>query len=381
MATTTIRKEFIPATEVQTLKNYSNKVKKYLPNFNVTFSEPFDEVFRHTMFIKDEEGHNRVTTFKQTHRVVEIEITQPFTEWELLASYIDGTFISNSTTKIEYANKNHGHDYGKCDCCNHKTRNSHVVRNKNTNEELQVGGECLKKFGLKDIAWLTKFNAELNRTIDLIGTSDGEGNYIIYQEKKTWMKGSYPTANVIAAAIEVYNSKPKWEKGVTMNTILNKVEKMDEEQQTSDEVKEVLDFCSRIEVKGTWDDFNDNMKRLSNNYYTKVESFVFAFFAKKNLEDKKRLDAQPKPDFEENDYIHIVGKIINTKYISTIYGVAEVNRIVSNKGFVFERMGKVNRDENGNVDIYTISEGNFKGVTYLGRCTKNPKKGITYKEA
>lgn len=156
---------FIPADAVRSFEMFANKVKRNVKGFDYTIGHPYKKVFHHGVINPD----GTCDRFKKVfHEVCDVTIIEPEEkDWRLIATYKNNIFLPNDPTKeIVYKNPKHGEDYDKCDHCGHWCKNSYVIKNIKTGEELQVGCECVKKFGITSFDYLSRFNRELYSIYD-----------------------------------------------------------------------------------------------------------------------------------------------------------------------------------------------------------------------
>lgn len=154
-------KTFIPSESVDAFKKFAEKTKRNVEGFDYTISNPRKKLFRHAV-VED----CQTIIGKYWHDICDLTINMPDeSNWRLLATYKNGAFTPADTTKeLVFKIKEHGADYGKCDLCGHWCNNAYVIENTQTGDELQVGCECIKKFGLKYIDFLSDFTRKLYET-------------------------------------------------------------------------------------------------------------------------------------------------------------------------------------------------------------------------
>ena len=152
---------FIPSDLVNSLKKFADKTKKNVEGFTYSVGKPYEKLFRHPVIEENGMAGHCVKAF---HEVCDLVINMPDeSDWRLIATYMDGAFTPADPTKeLIFNNLAHGADYGKCDLCGHWCKNTYVVENVKTGEELQVGCECIKKFGIEGFGFLSDFLEYLN---------------------------------------------------------------------------------------------------------------------------------------------------------------------------------------------------------------------------
>ena len=144
-------KTFIPSELVDAFKKFAEKTKRNVEGFDYSISNPRKKLFRHA----EVEDYQTIIG-KYWHDICDLTINMPDeSNWRLMATYKNGAFTPADTTKeLVFKIKEHGANYGKCDLCGHWCNNAYVIENTQTGDELQVGCECIKKFGLKYIYFL-----------------------------------------------------------------------------------------------------------------------------------------------------------------------------------------------------------------------------------
>lgn len=179
---------FIPSDSVASFKKFANKTKKNVEGFSYAIGEPYMKVFLHPVI---EEDGMRGRAVKAFHEVCDLTINMPEeNNWKLVCTFKDGSFTPvDSSKELVFKIPAHGHDYDRCDVCGHWCKNSYVIENIVTGDELQVGCECVKKFGIKSFDYLSKFTSELHKLYDYsLSYSTGEDD----DELKMW--GGNPNA-------------------------------------------------------------------------------------------------------------------------------------------------------------------------------------------
>lgn len=377
-------KTFIPSDLVDSLKKFADKTQKNVEGFTYSVGKPYQKLFQH--HIINEYGASGGVS-RVFHEVCDLTVNMPDeSDWRLVATYMDGAFTPADPTKeLIFKNPAHGADYGKCDFCGHWCKNAYVVENVKTGEELQVGCECIKKFGLKGFGFLSDFTRKLYELYDYrisYATDDEFGDIEKWGGRKdSSYKNAILKSDLIMAAKAQYDICPVYKKGTKVehvryrsatldgiDTILNsKKFKIDEAY-----VKAVCEFGAKIQPKT---EFEEDMLAVAKNFYCFQEQDVYAFFLVKAYEDSLK----PELSVQKGNQVKVCGKIIQKRFEESYYGVMEINTILTDKGIECERYGKVPTiEENGikRTTFYALVKGVFNGKISLDRATKNPKKGI-----
>lgn len=375
---------FIPSDLVDSLKKFADKTQKNVEGFTYSVGKPYEKLFYHPVINKEGIGGQRIEVF---HEVCDLTIDIPEQSgWRLLATYKDDAFTPADPTKeLIFKNPAHGADYGKCDFCGHWCKNAYVVENVKTGEELQVGCECIKKFGINDMYYISDFIKKLYELYDYrisYATDDEFGDIEKWGGRKdSSYKNAILKSDLIMAAKAQYDICPVYKKGTKVehvryrsatldgiDTILNsKKFKVDEAY-----VKAVCEFGAKIQPKT---EFEEDMLAVTKNFYCFQEQDVYAFFLVKAYEDSLK----PELSIQKGNQVKVCGKIIQKRFEESYYGVMEINTILTDKGIECERYGKVPTiEENGikRTTFYALVKGVFNGKISLDRATRNPKKGI-----
>lgn len=375
---------FIPSDLVDSLKKFTDKTQKNVEGFAYSVGKPYQKLFQHPVI--NENGISGGVS-KVFHEVCDLIVNMPDeSDWRLIATYMDGAFIPADPTKeLIFKNPAHGADYGKCDFCGHWCKNAYVVENVKTGEELQVGCECIKKFGIKGFGFLSDFTRKLYELYDYrmsYATDDEFGDIEKWGGRKdSSYKNAILKSDLIMAAKAQYDICPVYKKGTKVehvryrsatldgiDTILNsKKFKVDEAY-----VKAVCEFGAKIQPKT---EFEEDMLAVAKNFYCFQEQDVYAFFLVKAYEDSLK----PELSIQKGNQVKVCGKIIQKRFEESYFGMMEINTILTDKGIECERYGKVPTiEENGikRTTFYALVKGVFNGKISLDRATKNPKKGI-----
>lgn len=377
-------KTFLPAEEVDSFKKFANKTKKNVEGFDYTIGKPYEKVFRHSVINDD---GSRGKDIKAFHTVCKLDVTIPDEkDWRLVSTYKDGAFTpADPTKKLVYKNKAHGADYGKCDVCGHACINSYVIENVKTGEELQVGCECVKKFGLKGMGFISDFTRKLYEIYDYrinYATDDEYGDMLDWGGKKkdvSYKDARLKSEMIMAAKVE-YDKCPVWSKaekkdGVyrpsqTAYNIEARMNATDGINVDESYVKKVCDYALR---KNAESEFEVEMQKVARDYYVYTGQIVYAFFMVRNYEESLK-----KINVEKGMQVKVIGKVIQKRYEESYYGVMCINTILTDKGVTCERVGKIpyTTPDEKNTEFYSIVKSVYHGKVYLERATKNPKKGL-----
>lgn len=375
---------FIPSDLVGSLKKFADKTQKNVEGFTYSVGKPYEKLFYHPVINKEGIGGQRIEVF---HEVCDLTIDIPEQSgWRLLATYKDDAFTPADPTKeLIFKNPAHGADYGKCDFCGHWCKNAYVVEDVKTGEELQVGCECIKKFGINDMYYISDFTKKLYELYDYrmsYATDDEFGDIEKWGGRKdSSYKNAILKSDLIMAAKAQYDICPVYKKGTkvehvryrsatldSIDSILNsKKFKVDEAY-----VKAVCEFGAKIQPKT---EFEEDMLAVAKNFYCYQGQEVYAFFLVKAYED----NLKPELSVQKGNQVKVCGKIIQKRFEESYFGMMEINTILTDKGIECERYGKVPTIEKNGIKrttFYALVKGVFNGKISLDRATKNPKKGI-----
>lgn len=373
-------KTFIPSESVDAFKKFAEKTKRNVEGFDYTISNPRKKLFRHA---EVEDGHTIIG--KYWHAICDLTINMPDeTNWRLLATYKNGAFIPADTTKkLVFKIKEHGADYGKCDLCGHWCNNAYVIENTQTGDELQVGCECIKKFGLKYIDFLSDFTRKLYETYDYTTDDDyGDPIPIWGGPKDSRYTDAILKNDMIAMCKAQYDKCPIYKKGYYEKGIYYSSETIAKLEALRDSKKFIVDtsyitkVCDFALSKEPKSQFEVEMQKVAKDYYTFSEQFVYAFFLVKNYEDSLK----PKLNLRKGSQVKVCGKVIQRRFEESYYGMKEINTIRTDKGIECVRCGKIPTTKDRRTSFYALVKGVFSGKIYLDRATKNPKKGIEVME-
>lgn len=374
-------KTFIPSESVDSFKKFADKTQKNVKDFTYSLGKPYQKLFYHPVIEEDGTAGHRTKVF---HEVCDLTVNIPEQSgWKLLATYKDDAFTPVDPTKeLVFKNPQHGAHYGKCDHCGHWCKNAYVIENITTGEELQVGCECIKKFGIDDMYYISDFTRKLYEIYNYklnYATDKEYGDLLEWGGRKdSSYKNAILKTNLIMAAKSQYEICPVYKKGTKVDnvryrsatlegidTILNSGNlKVDETY-----VKAVCEFGAKIQPKT---EFEEDMLTVAKNFYCYQGQEVYAFFLVKAYEDSLK----PELNLPKGCQVKVCGKVIHKRFEESYFGMMEINTILTDKGVTCERYGKVPTTEDKRTSFYALVKGVFKGKVSLDRATKNPKKGI-----
>ena len=374
-------KTFIPSESVDSFKKFADKTQKNVKDFTYSLGKPYQKLFYHPVIEEDGTAGHLTKVF---HEVCDLTVNIPEQSgWKLLATYKDDAFTPVDPTKeLVFKNPQHGAHYGKCDHCGHWCKNAYVIENITTGEELQVGCECIKKFGIDDMYYISDFTRKLYEIYNYklnYATDKEYGDLLEWGGRKdSNYKNAILKTNLIMAAKSQYEICPVYKKGTKVenvryrsatlegiDTILNRGNlKVDETY-----VKAVCEFGAKIQPKT---EFEEDMLTVAKNFYCYQGQEVYAFFLVKAYEDSLK----PELNLPKGCQVKVCGKVIQKRFEESYYGMMEINTILTDKGVTCERYGKVPTTEDKRTSFYALVKGVFNGKVSLDRATKNPKKGI-----
>lgn len=374
-------KTFIPSESVDSFKKFADKTQKNVKDFTYSLGKPYQKLFYHPVIEEDGTAGHLTKVF---HEVCDLTVNIPEQSgWKLLATYKDDAFTPVDPTKeLVFKNPQHGAHYGKCDHCGHWCKNAYVIENITTGEELQVGCECIKNFGIDDMYYISDFTRKLYEIYNYklnYATDKEYGDLLEWGGRKdSSYKNAILKTNLIMAAKSQYEICPVYKKGTKVDnvryrsatlegidTILNSGNlKVDETY-----VKAVCEFGAKIQPKT---EFEEDMLTVAKNFYCYQGQEVYAFFLVKAYEDSLK----PELNLPKGCQVKVCGKVIQKRFEESYFGMMEINTILTDKGVTCERYGKVPTTEDKRTSFYALVKGVFKGKVSLDRATKNPKKGI-----
>lgn len=376
----------IPAHSKDEFLKLVSKASKNITGLQWTVGETRNQTFRHYF-----DGE----IVKMSHSVCDVTIELPeVNDWVLLATVVDGAmFITDHKQQLVLKN-GHGADYKLCDVCKHRQwKKSYIVRNSKTNEELQVGAECAKKFGIGMMHAIYLLTKELYQSYSLYSCEyDG-------LEPVEWPAHisdphavkSVETSILVQAAKHYYDEhNGVWKKGYYVDRFYYPSESAADIRASLDKFTADADnayykelaawLCNTFEADA-YSEFDEKIKCVGTDYYMSAGDTAAAFFAIKKYEQYKREQAAKAAGKylpKAGDYIHIVGKIISSETKSGYYGVfVEYEILNSLDGNTYKRSGAVKADKDNNVDCYAFIRDVWKGCNVLDRTTQHAKKGVT----
>ncbi len=375
----------IPKITIDAFRKMADKCKKNVPGFDYSVGGELNQRYAH---LCDFGEGKHVEYF--IHPVFPVEIQMPDDcGWQLLATYKDGyEYIADPKEKLIISNPNHGKGYHTCDVCRHWCKNSFLIRNTTTGEELQVGSECVKKFGLHHIQMISKFTASLYTDyIISYGIFDIDMDCMVWSgEPDRFAFSAITKSSLICAAKTYYDENPVWIKGYRDNGYYVKSESNNNIQRIVSHLKEsevneeyAKTVCDYILTQESISEFSDNMHRLAKDYYATPADAVYAFFMVKYYEDMLKSKVIGMDKFKEGVQLHVVGEILDIKETASYFGILTTYTIKTNSGVIIKRTGKVPYKENdniGTVDFYALIKS-VRGIEItVDRACKNAKKGI-----
>lgn len=374
---------YIPEERMKSFTKVCNTVAKNVEGFSFTIDNPIRKVFTNHIII---EGISKF--IKEFHNVCDVTVVMPnVNDWRLLAYYEDGVFfVADPSKKIEFKNPNHGKDYHVCDCCGKPcNKASYVIYNEKTGEELQVGGTCMKKYGIDTMKKLGEFIVELHHIYECGGFEVSFDDELTWHFKDISGHQAVLADNMIVAAKKQYDINHTWVKGrhTTDGSYIksetgNSIQHFFSNDVTEDEVKyanEVKKFGQNIDAKT---EFAKNMKKFASDYYCEMNNTCIPFFLVKAYEESVKIKTIDMPEVGQN--VKFVGKLISSNFIEGMFGSYMQHTIQLPSGVAIKRNGTIKADDNDIVEGYT-SVKSIKGMTiFVDRIVKNPKRGINYKE-
>lgn len=395
----------IPNYERETVEKLVKKARKHIEDVSVSFGKPYKKAYKHgvikngDMFSLDEAT--------MIHNVIDMTLTLPdANNWRLKCKYEQGVpHITDMTKPLEIKVAAHGETYNKCDACGHKAwAKSYLIENTETGEELQVGSECMKTFGITKLVWLDKLVHVLYQSL-VCGEDDSSDCDFEYDECRwCFKKDPHATRSVevvdcIKAAKQYYDDNngawesgyydgryyvPSASKGELHGYI---IDKKFSELATDEYVSSLQSYLrDKVFPTATPPDqfdggFDWEMCEALKNYYISIADCSFAFFAVKKYE--QWLAAQKLTKIEKGDYVHVTGIITSHRREEGYYGVYDRFEVKANSGHIVRRNGKIatTKGEDGveRAEFYAMVEYvSQNGSLSIGRATTKPKKGIQY---
>lgn len=372
----------IPSHMVESARKLITKAGKNINGLSCEFGKEYNKTFRHYCdggFVKN------------MHKVTDMVVCVPDeNDWYLIATIVDGClFVANRREKIDFRN-GHGEKYNLCDACKHRQKKkSFIVRNRKTDEELQIGSECAKKYGIGTMNAIYKLTNELYESYSLPYYEGEELAEWPPRIKDMYSVKSIETSIVVQAAKKYYDDhNGVWRKGYYSGRVYFKSESAidirssldDFEANDNDEYyKSLCDWIrSEFNLESCYSEFDEKIQSVGYDYYMSVADVAAAFFAIKRFEQyKKEKEAKEKGIYipKRNDYIRIIGNVVNKKVMTGYYGEYteyEVYNTIDNNTYF--RAGVLPLNADGLVDGYAYVSDVFKGNYVLSRVTKGRKK-------
>lgn len=375
----------IPAHLSQEFEKLVSKARKNIDGLKWTVGEERNQTFRH---------HFDGEIVKMTHRVCDVTLYLPeVNDWMLVATVVEGAmFVTDHKQQLIFKN-GHGADYGICDVCKYRQwKKSFIVRNSKTGEELQVGAECAKKFGIGMINAIYNLTRELYESYSL-GSCEYDG-----LEPVEWPAHisdphavkSVETSVIVQAAKKYYDeNNGVWKKGGYVGRTYYPSESAAEIRSTLDNYtanaedeyyKQLVTWLCDIFEADVYSEFEEKIKSVGTDYYMSAGDTAAAFFAIKKYEQWKKEQAAKEAGLyipKRGDYIHIIGKIVNSEVKVGYYGDYTIYEIFNEiDGNTYKRAGAVKADSDKRVECYAFINDVYKGIYKLDRTTKNAKKGV-----
>ena len=368
----------------------AKKAKRNIDDLSWSIGNAYKKVYHHYMNDGDSAG-----LIKMTHEVIDVVIELPdVNDWRLVATIVDGNlFVTDMSKKLVLRN-GHGTEYKICDVCKHPTwKKFYIIRNTKTDEELQVGAECARKFGIGLVDKIYKFTNDLYKSFIISFPSYGD-------EEPIWPSGqkfhdphavrSVETSAVVIAAKKYYDANGGiWKRGYYEGRTYYpsesaaEIKVMLEATKPNDEdgyYKDLVMWLNECFEPCAYNDFDESIARVGKDFYLSACDVASAFFAIKKFELwKKEKTAENSGIYipHRNDYIRIEGMVVSKVTKEGYYGTYTEYEIKNDAdGNIYRRTGTVNVDENDMVRGYAIVNDVFNGTYTLGRITKNAKKGV-----
>lgn len=383
----------VPSANVAELEKCYKKMQKFVPSITFSVGEEQRMVFSHAQVV----DYVVVGYEKKWHKVKEVTITYPLVhDWRLMAYYEDGlTFITDKSKELKFRNPQHGAGYERCDLCKHYVKNSYVVENVKTGEELQVGRECLKKFGLKDYEYISKFTHELYDAACYIfvmcGGDDEE------DELRQWRGGSDKSAfaacetmNLLKAAYKYFESHPEWHGGYyssngryTPSASNSKIQEHLANEEYAGTKKWLSAACEYAKQREGSGEFDEEMKRVAASFYATPSDAPYAYFIIKNYADYLRIQTLPTLEVGTQVKVENAEIVKKVRYDDEYWGTTTYEYTMRTaKNMTLVRRGKlpIVHDDKSNKDytsFYAVVKYVGRNKTaYLDRALKNPKKEL-----
>ncbi len=375
----------LPAVEIESFKKFTSKMQKRIPELSLEYGKPYRKIFSHP--VRNIDGIN-CKPEKVWHEVYDVKVVMPtINEWQLLATFKDNyLYVADPTKKLVFTNPDHGDKYNKCDVCGHWCKNSYVVYNTITGEELQIGCECAKKFGLGGIEFVYQFTKELYRMYDYYCSfDDGEMQPSWRGKSDPGAFSSVETSVLLRAAKAYYNAHPAWVKGYyegrsyipsRSNIAIQEGLSNCIFDGTDEYVTQVCGYIKSLPVES---DFAQEMLNMADSFYTQPANASHAYFMIKSYEEyleSKRLNLL---QLSIGMQVKVEGEIVAINRQESFYGMMTTYKIKTNKGYMVERTGVIPISKDGDKQVtsfFAFVKQVSDRRTVLDRALKNPKKGV-----
>ncbi len=379
----------IPAHYKEQLEKFLQKCTKNIKGLKWSFGEERKQVFLHAT----NEG-----VIKEWHRVIDVVIDIPDeNNWYLVAHLVDGVLFVEDPREKLFLRNGHGKDYEICDVCKRpQWKASYIIRNRVTDEELQVGTECARKFGVNTLKYIANMTRELYKSYIISYGEEDPFGYIGWPShlNDPYAVRSIETLVLVQAAKKYYDdNNGVWKKGyrdsrgfyypsesaAEIKATLDKFEPNED-----DEYFKSLTSWLREHYSSNSDylsDFDLTMKAIGTDYYMSAGDTAAAFFAIKNFETwKKQQEAREKGLYlpKRLDYVKIHGKIVNKTRKEGYFGSYIEYEILNEiDNTIYKRSGVVPMNDDV-VEGFAYVDGVYKNGAdvVLQRITKHPKKGV-----
>lgn len=360
-------------------KKVSDKV-----SFNWRYGDTYKTI-RRLIRYRPETGHT-IENILVDAQEVHIDFPE-MGDWVLRVTYDKGyPLYADMEHEFKPLRPEHGPAYHTCDCCGRQIyREMYVIQNLVTGEEVQVGKECAKKYGIKGIEWTNKFMCEINSMFvkDIDYSGEGYANADV-----SGLNFAFETERVLRAAKYLYDeSQGVWkggyrdEKGRYHHSESNQqllIYISDNQDGIGNNPKYISGFMEfvRNRYKGN-SDYDKIVAGFAKNFYTGKFEVWGAFFAIRDYEQT----LHPERVCEKGTMVHFKAKIIDKKSLLGGFGYYMVFTLLTDSGARLERSGAlpVINDDN-TTEGYAEVKWVKNGTMLLDRVTKNPKKGVKYKE-
>lgn len=376
----------IPKLTIESFRKLADKCKKNVPNFDYSVGKEREERFQHITL--HDKGYSRSFAM---HPIFPVTIQFPEdNDWELMASYEDGLeFVTDPSQKLMPSNPEHGLNYDHCDVCGRsELKNSYLIRNVKTGEELQVGCGCVKKYGLQFTKALSDFTRSLYQDFDARSNYNTDETPVWKGGDDKWAISSIEKSDLICAAKRYYDESPVWVKSYYDHkerclvrsesaSLIKSYLSTGEYELDTDYVEEVCRYTLFHVTDNS--DFADDMRRVANNFYSTPNYACHAFYMVKKYEEHKLEQRLTMDAYPEGALLHVEGVLIDTQTEMSFYGEMQINTIKTESGILVKRVGKVpfvEVDGVRKVDFYAKIKY-VEGIQItVDRALKRPAKGL-----